>query len=173
MSQDEFSKELFYTYVFTWMEKYRVTKLVAFFNGSGDSGSFEDYLNIQTEDPKDFDGDVVRTIQKKLDTDKVQLTPHTLQPGCSFQKYVLYLSRQVEREANHGINWWDDDGGQGTVEWILAGQGNDGKHYNRGICLTVEERITTYEATSFSIQGAVPEKENVGPSEDTSGAVQV
>lgn len=145
--------------VFNWMEDNQVSRLVVHFNGEGDSGSFEDYVEVFPTEKGNY-----ARISQLTEQMKEHELPH-IQVGegrpNTLWNLVLQMSESIESNTPHGKDWWNNEGGQGQVEWILDGEGEDGNTYRRGICLTVEERIVTVEGESFAIEGLVAEDDSL------------
>jgi hypothetical protein len=150
---DALQKEI----VWQWMEKNKVCKIKTYFNGEGDSGSFDAHLDLRfTGDASIIEKDIVYTSAIE---DLFLPVPSDFKEPISMTDYVIHLSEIVENKTPHGKNWWDDHGGDGWVEWILKGYSHDGRFYKKGINLTVRERIIEYNESNFSIQGEVDEEE--------------
>lgn len=136
--------------IFDWMERNQVAVLTVQFNGEGDSGSFEDYVETSGIDGVKLDYDA---LQESLE--KTLITPRLAgSSDNSLKGLIMGLSEKYEEKTDHGIDWYNNEGGRGQVEWILDGKGSDGRHYKRGVCLTVEARVIEYEGESFALFGA-------------------
>jgi hypothetical protein len=146
--------------IFNWMEDNRVTKVVATFNGEGDSGSFDQGVTLSFDHDGEDYGVRYNNLYKLVSTTKINPTPPGVKGDVTIQEYVIHVSEEIESNTQHGMDWWNNDGGCGEVEWILDGVGNDGNHYKRGICLTVSERVTQYNTNHFTIQGEVDAEED-------------
>lgn len=140
--------------VFAWMEENQVSKLIVDFHGEGDSGSFEDYISIQPV------GDKLDRIEKLRTS--LEETPNSFARGQpkTLHQLILELSEEIEEQTDHGIYWYNNEGGNGQVEWLLDAVGQDGNHYKQGICLTVNRRIIEYEGDSHCIDGSILEDES-------------
>lgn len=147
--------------IFEWMETNKLCKLSVDFNGEGDSGDFDDHVSIDYIDHEKYSlSDYVRLqeeIQSKIGEYKPTLGG--MEKGHNTERtlnqLVVHLARNVEKETEHGVDWWNNDGGNGTVEFILDGVGLDGNTYHHGICLTVNERTVAYESHHHSVDGLV------------------
>ena len=144
--------------IWEWMARTGAKTLTVEFNGEGDSGSFEDHVEVRFHDLHGGEEWVSPTPEQER---AIQDFERTLIPSlldaqgepCSLGAVVQRLSERIEADTDHGVDWWNNDGGRGEITWILDGQGPDGEHYRRGICLTVEQRVIEYEATHIAITG--------------------
>lgn len=146
------SDEIFYSAcrekIFSWMEANGVARITMRFNGEGDSGQFDGYPEMALIDagaPWD-----------RYDALSTSMCTTCDESGTTIANLVSSIAHHVENTAHHGIDWWNNEGGQGHVEFILDGHDDAGVHYRRGISLTVEQRIVTYEGQTFTVLGAVP-----------------
>jgi hypothetical protein len=151
--RDEFMEGILHEIVFNWMEENGVASLQCEFHGEGDSGSFEPGVSVvplQGHTP--YDSMVWSKLYDLIQTHVISPAPIGFKPGVTMAEFVHELSEKIEETTNHGVDWHNNDGGQGNVTWILDGHGEDGNHYKRGICLTVSARIIEYETTHFSVR---------------------
>jgi hypothetical protein len=150
--------------VFEWMTTNKLSKLSVDFNGEGDSGDFDDYVSIEYTNPSsDYTTEDYSRLQGELETYKPTLGGVNKEGGNerTLKQLILSLARAIEQETEHGVDWWNNDGGNGQVEFITDDVGNDGNTYHHGVCLTVNARVIEYETTYHTIQGMV------GPAEAT------
>lgn len=154
MTTDELLfRDVQYAAIFNWMETHKVSTITVRFNGEGDSGSFENDAELNTVSP--YDQENYTKIRESFETTRINTMKSKAGKPNSLQQLVLDLAEKIEDEANHDVDWYNNDGGSGSVEWILDGTGEDGNHYHKGICLTVSARVIEYEHSYFSIAGVV------------------
>lgn len=150
--------------IFEWMETNKLSKLYVDFNGEGDSGAFDVYVKIEYKNNStDYITEDYTRLQDELQSYKPTLGGVNREGGGerTLNQLVLSLAEDIEKEAEHGIDWWNNDGGNGQVEFITDDVGGDGNTYHHGVCLTVNARVIEYDTTYYSIQGMVK------PTEDT------
>jgi hypothetical protein len=145
------------TLVFDWMEANGASLLVAHFSGGGDDGSFDSYASVYGPNHSDYSE--AHRLSKLLSGAKAG----SKADNTSLGRLVVVMSTYIEDAAGHGVNWVNNEGGRGRVEWILDGTSDDGAHYRRGIHLTVEERVLDYHTYIHSIEGLVQDDAEVTP----------
>lgn len=72
----------------------------------------------------------------------------------SLPKLIRQAAEHIQE--THGDNWpdwYNNDGGRGTIDFIVNGEGDDGQHYTNGICVCVY----TYERTETPYHGVYSE----------------
>ena len=144
--------------IFEWMESNKLSKLYVDFNGEGDSGAFEDYVNIEYKNSiTDYTTEDYIRLQAELKSYKPTLGGVNQEGGSerTLSQLVLSLAEAIEKEAEHGIDWWNNDGGSGQIEFITDDIGGDGNTYHHGVCLIVNARVIEYNTTYYSIQGMI------------------
>lgn len=141
--------------VFDWMAQNGVAKLLVNFSGENDDGSFDSFVEMElTGTYSDMAYEAARNSLEAA-------TVHVTHPGSQDNKLstlVLDMSAAFENRTQHNIDWVNNEGGRGSVQWILDGEGTDGRHYKRGVCLEVEARVIEYQGESYAITGAVNEE---------------
>lgn len=141
--------------IFEWMETNKLSILSVNFSGENDSGDFDEYISIEYVDyAKNFSTKDYERLQSEMDS----YIP-TLGAGDgkerSLHKLIMHLARAIQKETDHGVDWWNNEGGSGVVEFIADGVGNDGNTYHHGVCLKVSERIIEYKHYYHNVQGMV------------------
>lgn len=149
-NNDEFTDLLKKTFVFDWMEQHNVMTLTAHFNGEGDSGSFERFVSVALKPEAQSDA-YYRHVNEKLDNTQTVFR-HNSNRALTLSKLVVAMSEEIETNTSHGVDWWNNEGGQGTVEWVLNGEDSNGDTIHRGIVLTVEERVIEYRSETFTVE---------------------
>lgn len=152
--------------IFAWMQEHGVAIITAGFHGEGDSGDFEDYLDLNMLDESTGQE---RYLEVSNTLDAALAGAHEVSDAEDNAKglkgLILNIARKIEHETAHGVDWWNNDGGQGSVEFILDGHGKDERYYRRGICLTVEERVVEFQPHYFAIAGATEAEVDAEPTE--------
>lgn len=137
--------------IFNWMEENKVESIIVNFSGEGDDGQFDHYIQVE---PYREDGPNNGSLQK--------VPVNTTVPGstgpATLHQLIMDLAFGYEEESGHSIDWVNNDGGEGSIEFIMDGQGRDGEFYKRGVCLTVRERVTEYRDEFFAIRGRQDEE---------------
>jgi len=143
--------------IFEWMTTKKLTKLNVDFNGEGDSGSFDNYVGVEYPDEAKYTNQDYANLQNELNTYTPTLGGMSRENGGerTLNKLIVDLAEDIEKETDHGVDWWNNDGGNGTVEFILDGVGQDGNTYHHGVCLTVNARVIEYQTTYHIVQGLV------------------
>lgn len=149
--------------VFNFMEAHGLTRITADFNGEEDSGSFNSELMLEFNDPQKYIE--YPQLYKLIQNYRIPNPPPGFTESPTMEEFILTLSQRIEEESNHGIDWYNNDGGEGKVEWILEGEGEDGETYHRGICLTVSARVIQYDTHHFTIQNHTESGELIGNQE--------
>ena len=160
--------------VWEWMEQNGARMLTAEFNGEGDSGSFEEYVTVLFHNPhsgEEWEHPTAEQerVAKEFAENKLTVLIDEQGNQRSLADAVRDLSEKVESDTDHGVDWWNNEGGRGEVNWILDGKGPDGLHYRRGLCLTVEARVIEYEATHIAVTGD-EEGEGSEPNEEAAAS---
>lgn len=139
--------------VFNWMEANSIGRLQCDFSGEGDSGSFDGGVTVYPlEAHTQHNSTEWSRIYDLASKYVISPAPPGFLFGVTMAEYVLKLSEEIENNTSHGVDWYNNEGGSGNVAWILDGEGDDGEHYKRGICLTVSERIIEYNTSHFSVR---------------------
>lgn len=156
--------------VFDWMAAHGVAVIRARFDGSGDSGSFDAAPDIDIDVAEVPEG-AGAGMRKPGGPDAYHAAYHSMieapavpmrmlggdgvavTADLSIADLVLALSEHIEATTEHGVDWWNNDGGEGCVEWIVDGEGADGNHYRRGICLTVSQRVIELNTSFHAVAG--------------------
>jgi hypothetical protein len=145
------------TLVFDWMEANGASLIVADFSGGGDDGSFDSYASVYGPDQSNYSE--AHRLSKLLSGAKAGSEAD----NTSLDRLVVVMSAYIEDAAEHNVDWVNNEGGRGKVEWILDGTSDDGAHYRRGIHLTVEQRVESYDTHTYSIEGLVQDDAEVTP----------
>ena len=90
--------------IFEWMTTKKLTKLNVDFNGEGDSGSFDDYVEVEYPDGVKYTNGDYANLQNELN----KYTP-TLGGTCkeggserTLNKLIVHLAEDIEKETDHG-----------------------------------------------------------------------
>ena len=137
--------------VFDWMEKEGVAQITLTFDGPGDDGCFSDYPNF---DPIDISADNTDFY------DRVSASAQSTVVGSEYGGVTIHallkaVGEHVEETAGHDVDWVNNDGGQGSVQFILDGLSSSDVHYRRGIHLEVGQRVVEIEYEHHVICGAI------------------
>lgn len=152
--------------LWAFMEQHGIAIITVSFNGSGDSGIFEDYADLTFADLSTPSEKYTYVRDAMAHTPIGAIVGTQIEEGeQSLQDLVVLMASWIEDSADHGVDWWNNDGGQGKVEFILDGHGNDGRYYRRGIHMLVQQRIESYDDHDFSIEGEVDEPAEVSSPE--------
>lgn len=143
--------------VFDWMEANGVAVMTLRFHGENDDGNFDSVpdLTLAPDDGRDAnDWKLHKKIQKRLADAPAGQTEQ------SMRELFYDLCIHVEESVHHGVDWVNNEGGQGAVQWILGGYGEDEAYYRRGICFTVEARVISFDTAHYDICGRVEDEPN-------------
>ena len=150
---DAFTWELERSTIFDWMRKNEIETLDCSFNGSGDSGSFDNYVGISLKSSVCNEDQKAR--RQRYESLYEEIRTKIVMHGLTLQELVLERSAEIENHTNHGVDWWNNDGGKGNVQWILDGEADSGDYYKEGISLSISKRIIELDTSYFSITGNV------------------
>jgi uncharacterized protein DUF6878 len=108
------------------------------FSGSGDSGQIDDCY------PEGSDGYGVFATKT--------LTVDTSQPSILLRDLMIELSDEIL--WNDEIpDWYNNDGGYGVLEWIVAHTDKEGTHHTDRIAVTVNVAVVDYDTSNFEYDG--------------------
>jgi len=153
MSEDKLMEGVIRDIIFNWMADNDVAQLGVSFNGEGDDGNFESYINITPNYPNNvYNAEMYSTVNTNLYNTHLTNTPPGIEKNSTMANLVLQKSIEIEEQTNHGVDWYNDDGGNGEVIW-LYNTDHGGIHYDRGVRLIVRARVIEYDEHFFDIQG--------------------
>lgn len=153
MYKDELMEGVIRDIIFNWMADNDVAELSLSFNGEGDSGDFEDYISITPNYPNNvYNKEVYSKANASLNDTRLVNTPPGIDKNSTMADLVRKKSIEIEEQTDHGIDWYNDDGGNGVVLWLYNTE-DGGVHYDRGVRLIVRARVIEYDEHFFDIQG--------------------
>ena len=159
---DNMIHDLWNTRIFEFMREKKIHSLEVNFSGEGDSGDFDDWVSIDLNLPGYSNEDAYQEVRTAFDNSAViPNIPNAKK--TELPSLMLFLAKKYEHDANHDVDWFNNEGGQGSVKWT-----SDGK-----VILLVQERVVSfidhhYEVATGNI--AHPRPLPMGDAEDISEA---
>lgn len=159
---DNMIHDLWNTRIFEFMREKKIHSLQVNFSGEGDSGDFDDWISIDLNLPGYHNEDAYHEVQTAFENSAViPSIPNTKK--TELPQLMRFLAEKYEYEADHNVDWVNNEGGQGSVKWT-----SDGK-----VILLVQQRVITFEDHYFEVATgniAHPDPIPMGDAEDVSEA---
>jgi hypothetical protein len=108
------------------------------FSGSGDSGQIDDCY------PESGNGDGVFANKT--------LTVDAGQSSILLRDLMIELSDEI-LQNDEIPDWYNNDGGFGVLEWIVAHTDMEGTHHTDRIAVTVNVAVVDYDTNNFEYDG--------------------
>lgn len=132
--------------IWTAIKELNLTSIQVEFSGSGDSGQIDGVFPNYNRAGKTRE-------ETSKETEAVHVRFNAYEVTLEDDKPPVKLADMIQEMTDALLgndeipNWWDNEGGNGTVEWILDGEGDDGETYHKQAVVRVNVAVVTYETS--------------------------